>query len=146
MAVSLDTNVLLYALNQDDPRHAAAGGLLERLANGHETVYLAWPVLMAFVRIATHPAIFPRPLRPREAEDRVEALLRRPNISAIAEREGFWEAYRKVAADAGPVGGKLVPDAHLATVLRQHGIRTLYTFDRDYRRFTFLDAREPQGA
>jgi uncharacterized protein len=143
VAVSLDANVLLYALNADDPRHAASVRLLDELCNGHETVYLAWPVLMAFLRIATHPAIFPRPLAPAEAEERIGALLARPNVAAVAEREGFWEAYREVADEAGPVVARLVPDAHLATILKQHGIRTLYTFDRDFRRFRFLQAREP---
>lgn len=41
------------------------------------------------------------------------------------------------------IRGKLVPDAHLATILRQNGVRTLYTSDRDFRRFDFLDVRDP---
>ncbi len=143
MAVSVDTNVLLYALNEDDPRHAVSSGLLEELCNGHETLYLAWPVLLGFLRIASHAAIFARPLTAAEAEDRVSALLSRPNVAAIGERDGFWEEYRATSRDAGPLGGKLVPDGHLAAILKQHGIRTLYTFDRDFRRFTFLQAREP---
>jgi predicted nucleic acid-binding protein len=39
-----------------------------------------------------------------------------------------------------------VPDAHLAALLRQHGIRTLYTNDTDFRRFAFLDVRDPFAA
>lgn len=143
MAVSVDTNVLLSAVNADDPRHRASAGLVSGLCGGHETVYLPWSVLLGFLRISTHPGVFRRPLRPAEAEERVAALLERPNVSAIGEREGFWRAYAAVAGQAGPIGGKLVSDAHLATVLRQHGIRTLYTFDRDFRRFTFLETREP---
>ena len=34
-------------------------------------------------------------------------------------------------------------DTHLAALLRQHGIRTLYTNDSDFRRFSFLDVRNP---
>jgi uncharacterized protein len=37
----------------------------------------------------------------------------------------------------------LVPDAHLAALLRQHDIRTLYTTDTDFRKFEFLDVRNP---
>jgi predicted nucleic acid-binding protein len=37
----------------------------------------------------------------------------------------------------------LVPDAHLAALLRQHDIRTLYTTDADFRKFEFLDVRNP---
>ena len=44
---------------------------------------------------------------------------------------------------SGRLRGNLVPDAHLASLLRQHGVRTLYTVDRDFRRFPFLDVRDP---
>lgn len=37
----------------------------------------------------------------------------------------------------------LVPDAHLAAILLQHDVRKLYTNDSDFRRFTFLDVRNP---
>jgi predicted nucleic acid-binding protein len=41
------------------------------------------------------------------------------------------------------VRGNLVPDAHLAALLKQHGVRTLYTRDGDFRKFPFLDVRDP---
>jgi hypothetical protein len=44
------------------------------------------------------------------------------------------------------VRGNLVPDAHLAALLKQHGIRRLYTNDADFRKFPFLDVRSPFGA
>ena len=34
-------------------------------------------------------------------------------------------------------------DAHLAALLRHNGVRTLFTRDRDFRRFAFLDVRDP---
>jgi predicted nucleic acid-binding protein len=42
-----------------------------------------------------------------------------------------------------PIRGNAVPDAHLATLLRQHGVSTLYTDDRDLRKFDFLNVRDP---
>jgi predicted nucleic acid-binding protein len=36
-----------------------------------------------------------------------------------------------------------VPDAHLATLMRQYGVRTIYTRDRDFRRFDGIDVRDP---
>jgi len=41
------------------------------------------------------------------------------------------------------VRGNLVPDAHAAAILFQHGVRTLYTNDRDFRKFESLDVRDP---
>ena len=42
-----------------------------------------------------------------------------------------------------PVRGNLVPDAHVAAILFQHGVRTLYMNDRDFRKFESLDVRDP---
>ena len=72
----------------------------------------------------------------------VESLLSVPRARVISEEEGFWRVYRQVA-DGLSIRGNLVPDAHLAAILRQHGIRTLYTNDTDFRKFDFLEARNP---
>jgi predicted nucleic acid-binding protein len=60
----------------------------------------------------------------------------------INEEERFWDHYREVT-QAVPARGNLVPDAHLATLLSQHGVVTIYTHDRDFRKFDFLDVRDP---
>jgi uncharacterized protein len=49
---------------------------------------------------------------------------------------------RKTNADV-PTRGNLVPDAHLASILVGHGVTTVCTHDRDFRKFTFLDVRDP---
>jgi len=94
------------------------------------------------MRIATHPKIFDRPLSHDESARNVEALLSAPHCRAIGEEDGFWDVYREVTA-AVPTRGNLVPDAHLAALLRQHGIVTLYTHDRDFRKFPNLEVRDP---
>lgn len=60
----------------------------------------------------------------------------------MSELDGFLKAYRRIAGDI-PLCGNLVPDAHVATILFQHGVRTLYTNDRDFRKFESLDVRDP---
>lgn len=97
---------------------------------------------MSYLRMATHPAIFDRPLAPQEAVRNIEALLAVPHCRTLGEEDGFWAHYRTVTA-ATPVRGNLVPDAHLASLLSQHGVTALYTHDRDFRKFEFLDVRDP---
>jgi uncharacterized protein len=46
---------------------------------------------------------------------------------------------------AAAVRGNLVPDAHLAAILFQHGVRTLCSNDRDFRKFEWLEVRDPFG-
>jgi len=97
---------------------------------------------MSYLRIATHPRIFSAPLSPEEALGNVSALLGLPHVRAVSELEGFLDAYRHVTGET-PVRGNLVPDAHLATILFQHGVRTLYSNDRDFRKFPSIDVRDP---
>jgi hypothetical protein len=105
---------------------------------------LAWVTLMSYLRMATHPRIFAQPLSHAEAAGNVQSLMDLPHCRVIGETDAFWPAYRELTDDV-PTRGNLVPDAHLAAVLRHNGIATLYTHDRDFRKFAFLDVRDPFG-
>lgn len=142
MSATLDTNVLLYASDESSPFHAPAIHFLEALARGSELVYLFWPTVTAYLRIATHPAIFASPLAASEAVANVDGLIGLPNVQTAGERERFWSAWRDVVGDAPP-SGNLVPDAHLVALMRENGVRTIWTNDRDFRRFDGIDVRDP---
>ena len=142
MSFAVDVNVLLYASDRTSPHHEGARRFLERSATGSEIFCLGWPTLMSYLRMSTHPAIFRRPLTPARAMRNVRALLELPHARALGEGDGFWEAYNR-AVGGQPIRGNLVPDAHLAALLLEHGVRVLYTVDRDFRRFDFLDVHDP---
>ena len=142
MTYTVDANVLLYASDETSPVHAGARAFVQRLADGPEIAYLFWPTVMAYLRIATHPAIFARPLTAAEAIGNVEQLLARPHVRTTGEQERFWSRYREVADDAVPAGN-LVPDAHIVTLMLENDVRTIWTRDRDYRRFPRIEVRDP---
>jgi toxin-antitoxin system PIN domain toxin len=145
MSRALDVNVLLYASNETSPEHGAAVAALQALATGPGLVYLFWPTVMAYLRLATHPAIAVRPLTIEEAMANIEALLARPNVRTAGEGEAFWERFGEVVADARPTGN-LMPDAHLAALMLEHGVGTVVTRDRDFRRFRHLAVEDPFAA
>jgi uncharacterized protein len=97
---------------------------------------------MSYLRMATHASIFERPLTPTQAIGNVDALLCLPHCRAIGEEPDHLRVYQDITR-AVPARGNSVPDAHLAAVLSQHGVVTLYTHDRDFRKFSFLDVRDP---
>lgn len=144
MSFALDVNVLLYASDSGSECHEAAREFLDGCIDGDDLFYLGWPTLMSYLRMATHPGIFLRPLSQGEAEANVELLVNLPQVRVLSEGEGFWEIYRAVAKEV-PARGNLVPDMHLAALLRQHGVKRIYTRDRDFRKFDFLDVRDPFG-
>ena len=142
MSYSVDANILIYASDRTSARNEAATEFLQRRAEDQEVFYLAWPVLMAYLRIATHPRIFREPLSPNEAIENIETLLRLPRVRLLYEEEGFLEVYCQVTGHL-VVRGNLVPDAHLVALLRQHDVRRLYTTDADFKKFASLDVRNP---
>lgn len=111
-------------------------------ATGGEVFCLAWVTLMSYLRLATQTSIFGKPLTHDQAARNVEALTSAAHCRVIGEQDGFWDVYREVTG-AVPTRGNLVPDAHLASVLRQHGVKTIYTDDKDFRKFDFLQVRDP---
>jgi toxin-antitoxin system PIN domain toxin len=142
MSFALDVNILLYASDATSPYHGRAKAFLESSMASEEVFYLGWLTVMSYLRIATHPAIFQHPLTPTEAMVNVDTLLNLPQVRFLAEEEGFWEVYRATTEEV-PTRGNLVPDAHLAALLRQHGVKRLFTRDRDFRKFSFLDVNDP---
>lgn len=142
MSYAFDVNVLLYASDRSSPFHRRAVDFLHECVSRAEIFYVAWPTVMAYLRIATHVAVFKAPLSLHDAMRNVERLLGLPHARFLGEEEGFWGAYGR-ATQGLSIRGNLVPDAHLAALLLQHGVRTLYTSDADFRRFTFLEVRNP---
>jgi toxin-antitoxin system PIN domain toxin len=141
VSVTVDANVLIYASNEAEPVHEPARLLVERLAGGPEIVYFFWPTIMAYLRIVTHPAVLPRPLSPKDAIANIEALLALPHVRTPGEGDEFWKIYRASRSDSDR--GNDVPDGHLAALMRQHGVATIYTRDRDFRRFDGIRAEDP---
>jgi toxin-antitoxin system PIN domain toxin len=141
MSATLDVNILVYASNAADPAHDKARALVDRLAAGPEIVYLFWPTLLGYLRVVTHPGLLPRPLSSLDAQRNIEALIDRPHVRSPGETDGFWPIFRQSAG--AQARGNDVPDAHLAALMRQHGVRVIYTRDRGFRRFDGIEARDP---
>lgn len=141
MSAAIDTNVLLYAANSSSECFEVAHDLVARLARGPELLYLFWPVAMGFLRLSTHPALTDRPLSPAEALSSLGDLIERDHVRTPGEGSNFLTIYRETAA-AG-TRGKDVTDAHIATLMRQHGVSTIYTRDRDFRRFDGIRVEDP---
>ncbi len=142
MSYSIDANILLYASDSSSATHEQAKGFLASLTAENDILCLAWPTLMAYLRISTHPSIFSDPLTPADAWRNIHSLLNLPRCRVITEEASFPADYALVT-DGITVRGNLVPDAHLATILRQHGVNRIYTADTDFFKFRFLDVINP---
>lgn len=129
----VDANDLLYAVNTAAPQHRAAKTWLDRALSRDERVGLPWLSLLAFVRIATHAAVFPTPLTTEQALAVVGAWCARPNVVHPEPSRGFVGVLARTLASGGAVGS-LANDAYFAALAVETG-GTVVTFDRDFSRF-----------
>jgi toxin-antitoxin system PIN domain toxin len=143
VSYSIDVNLLLYGSDTSSHFHSRARAFLEACAGNDEPLYLCYPTLMGYVRMSTHPRIFTNPLTPGEAFANVETLATLPQVRLVSEREGFLDVYKEVTNEV-VVRANLVPDAHLLSILMQHGVSTLYTANvDDFRKLGCSDPRNP---
>ena len=134
--ILVDANLLLYAFVPDLPEHEVARKWLEEQLTGAARVGLPWAALLTFVRIVTNPRMFERPASMPTAWAQVESWL---------DAEPAWvptptPRHRQVLArwmQPGTLRANDVPDAHLAGLAVEHGLR-LATNDRGFARFDTL--------
>lgn len=136
-----DTNVLLHAGHRQASEHRLASRWLIGALRSHEPVGLAWSVVIAFVRLSTHPSVFPRPLTSEEAIRLVEVWLKAFPSVVVEPTRRHLALLAGLLAQAG-TAGNLVSDAHLAALALEHDA-TVVSFDRDFQRFEGVRSRLP---
>jgi toxin-antitoxin system PIN domain toxin len=137
----VDANVLLYAVNRDGPHHEALRRWWEAAVAGDEPIGLCWIVLLAFLRISTHPRAFAHPMRPEQAIEMVAEWLSHPNVRIVAETDEHWTILRDLLEETG-TAGNLTTDAHLASLAISRGA-VLTSCDADFSRFARLRWENP---
>lgn len=140
--IAVDSNLLVYAHREDSPWHEAAYARIVELAEGHAPWAIPWPCIHEFLAIVTHPRIYAPPTPLDKAIDQVEAWLESPSLVLISESEDYWLQLRSLL-QTGRVSGPQVHDARVAALCQQHGVRELWTADKDFGRFPNLNVRNP---
>jgi toxin-antitoxin system PIN domain toxin len=139
----VDTNVLLYAINSDSPQHDDALAALESLANGSQLWVLSWGIIYEFLRVATHPRVFPQPLTLAEAYGFVSGLLECEFCLVLTETPHHLRVLKESCADVHRVSGNMVHDLHHAVIMREHGVKDVMTYDADFRAFSWVRTETP---
>ncbi|MCC5862208.1 MAG: PIN domain-containing protein [Gammaproteobacteria bacterium] len=140
--IGIDTNLLVYAHRQDMPLHAPALELLRTLPSRGGLFGVPWPCVHEFLAVVTNARIFRDPTPAVAALQAVRALAEHPSIRMLGEGEGYID-HLAAQVTRGEVRGGMIHDARIAAICRYHGIRELWSADRDFSRFPDLRAINP---
>ncbi len=140
--IAVDTNILIYAHRADAPFHESAVRCIATLAEGRSPWAIPWACLHEFVGVVTRPRVFQPPSSLDEALGQVDVWLGSPSLALLAEGGNYWTELQAILR-ASRVVGSQVHDARIAAVCLSHGVRELWTADRDFGRFPGLVARNP---
>lgn len=140
--IAVDTNVLVYAHRADSPWNDAAARCVSTLAEGTDAWAIPWPCIHEFMAIVTHPKIYKPPTPMARAAAQVEAWMESPSLVLLGESDGYWSRL-KPQLTAGQVSGARVHDTRVAALCLLHGVKELWTVDRDFSRFPSLRVVNP---
>jgi uncharacterized protein len=140
--IAVDTNLLVYAHREDASFHTVASARIVELAQGQAPWAIPWPCVHEFLSIVTHARIFKTPTPIELALDQIDAWRQSPSLVLLGESDQHWDVLRDVVR-SGRVTGPQVHDARIAAICMQHGVRELWSADRDFGRFPGLRVVNP---
>jgi predicted nucleic acid-binding protein len=140
---SLDTNILIYAANEDAPEHPMALEVVNAMLAEPDHWVLAGQVLFEFYRAVRNPKILQRPLTASQATARLRFLLEQTGILICnVEAPQFPLLLSQLEKRAFPF--QRTHDAVLATTLLANGVQTFYTRNlKDFQQAGFRTLINP---
>lgn len=140
---SLDTNILVYALNEDCPEHRNALEIVDVMLAEPTRWIVADQVLLEFYKAMRNPRILERPLGAGEAGARIRFLYEKSGISRCCHELSHLAALlQKLETPGFPY--QRTHDALLATTLRRNGVTRFYTRNtRDFVDAGFAELINP---
>ncbi len=141
--IAVDTNILVYAHRRDSEFHEAAADRIKALAEGRSAWAIPWPCMHEFFAVVTHPKIYAPPSTRVQAIAQIDAWLASPSLSVLGEPADYWDSLKTIVA-AAKINGPAIHDARIAALCAAHGVRELWSADRDLGRFgSALVVRNP---
>lgn len=139
----VDTNVLVYAADRGAPEHSRCRELVARWRAQSTPWYLTWSIVYEFLRVCTHPRVFRSPWSVPDALRFVDALRESPGLEILVHTSRHPTVAAEVLGAIPALRGNLLHDAHIATLMREHGVPRIYTRDTDFHRFAFVEVIDP---
>jgi len=139
----VDTNLLIYAADEDAPGQERMRALLAEWRLSNEAWFTTWSVIYEFLRVATHRSVFAHPLTFANAWGFVASLRASPSFGILLETERHGEVIHDLALEYPRMSGNRMHDLHIAALMKEHGVVEIRTADTDFHEFKFLRVVNP---
>ena len=140
--IALDTNLLVYAHRRESTFHDKARQLVTSLAASGSAWAIPWPCVHEFYGVVTNVRAFKPASTLAQASAQVSVWMASPSLVLLHEGVDHWAALQPLLVAGRVVGGQ-IHDARIAAVCIEHGVRELWSADRDFNRFPALTVRNP---
>jgi uncharacterized protein len=140
---SLDTNILIYASNEDAPEHTKAQKVVAKLVAAPNEWVLADQVLIEFYRALRNPAVFQRPATASDAWAMVNFYREEAGCQRCCFELEMWHRLEQ-HFKSNRFEAKRTFDAVLAITLIGNAVEVFYTRNtRDFKGFGFRSVINP---
>jgi hypothetical protein len=140
--IAVDTNLLVFAHRGNTPEHRAALTALQPVFEGDSPWALPWPCVHEFISVSTNPKIYKPASSLPEALGFLKSLFGSPQMHLLSESPGYFDKLCDLAL-AAKLSGPRIHDARIAALCVHHGVRELWTADRDFSFFPQIKTRNP---
>lgn len=141
----IDTNIFVYASYTSFAQHESAKNFLRNCLRDRHIYTLSWNVIYEYLRVVTHPQIFPKDALSFElAVENVMNFCSADNVEILTEGENHFNQILDInKSTSTTIRGNFVHDAHSVSLMRENDIQIIYTCDTDYHRFREITVKNP---
>ena len=139
----VDTNVLVYSADPDSELHQLCRRRMELWREQASPWYVSWGICYEFLRVCTHPRVFRQPWKIAQGWQFLESIFDSPSAGVLLPTAQHAALLCEIIAEAPQLRGNILHDVHTATLMREHGIKEIYTRDMDFHRFPFVTVLDP---
>lgn len=139
----VDTNILVYAANSNAPEQEPCSRALEQWRKQAGAWYLTWGICFEFLSVITHRRVAPSPWSAGAAWDFLNALIQSPGLEMLVPSDRYADVLQDIMIEMPTLRGNDMHDVEIAALMRDHGIKTIYTRNTGFHRFKFLEPIDP---
>ncbi|MFQ5740783.1 MAG: type II toxin-antitoxin system VapC family toxin [Acidobacteriota bacterium] len=137
----LDTNILVYAADQESLFHQETRSFRDEAVHGRVSACVSPTVLKEFYAIVTDSKRVRNPLSPANALQEVQAY--RQALKVIYPSSAAMDRLKELI-DRYPVKGQEIFDVFLVATMLEHGVGTIYTANvRHFEKFKEIRVKSP---